>query len=274
MNPLSDLKFGRLSDGLPLLVATVVALALGVVAARLTWTLLFPGSPTVEANRGYGAPEGSTGEADDPLPALLDLSPFGKEQAVSSVHEVTESSLAIRLRGVITGPTPLAMVEAPGGVKVLQTGEAIRGGAVIQAIEQDKIVVDNHGRLESISLPGFDKVDLDQGGGRPSVPDSPSMDALLADPEHLFDLVNVAAERRDGRVIGYRINARPGREALLPQVGLMDADILTHVAGAPLADPGNLAQMMSRLSRGGPIEVRIERAGESIQTTIDTGALQ
>ncbi len=274
MNPLSDLKFGRLSDGLPLLVATIIALALGVVAARLTWTLLFPDSPTIQASGGYETSERLAGETADPLPALLDLSPFGEEQAVSSVREVTESSLAIRLRGVIAGPAPLAMVEAPGGVKVLQTGEAIRGGVVIQAIEQDKIVVDNNGRLESISLPGFDKIELDQGGGRPSVPDSPSMDALLADPERLFDLVNVAAEKRDGRVIGYRINARPGREALLPKVGLMDADVLTHVAGAPLADPGNLAKMMERLSRDGPIEVRIERAGESIQTTIDTGALQ
>jgi len=274
LNPLSDLKFGRLSDGLPLLVATIIALALGVVAARLTWTLLFPDSPTIQASGGYETSERLAGETADPLPALLDLSPFGEEQAVSSVREVTESSLAIRLRGVIAGPAPLAMVEAPGGVKVLQTGEAIRGGVVIQAIEQDKIVVDNNGRLESISLPGFDKIELDQGGGRPSVPDSPSMDALLADPERLFDLVNVAAEKRDGRVIGYRINARPGREALLPKVGLMDADVLTHVAGAPLADPGNLAKMMERLSRDGPIEVRIERAGESIQTTIDTGALQ
>lgn len=272
MNLLPHLKPSRSLDALPLLLAGMLALASGIVVALLTWTLLFPDDPTIGAVDTQRAATSTADGTIDAVAVLLDSSPFGEESADTSTPEVTESTLAIRLRGIIAGRAPLAMIEVPGGVEVRQTGEAISGGVVIHAIESNRILVDNDGRLESISLPDSDDIALD-GDNAPPV-ESLTTRALLEDPERLFDLVNVAAQRRDGRVIGYRVNARPGRETLLTRVGLEDADILTHVAGAPLADPGNMARMMDRLSRGGAIDVRIERNGKPMQTTIDTGALQ
>ncbi|HSH83735.1 MAG TPA: type II secretion system protein N [Guyparkeria sp.] len=261
----------RLTVWGPLVVAAFLVLLLGVTFARLTWTLLSPGQPVVTA----AAPADAlvTTHAPDPLRRLDALAPFGTAAEAPS-RQITGSTLNVRLRGLITGPTPLAMIEIPGGVKVLQTGDTIRDGVAIHAIDGDRIVVDNNGRLESITLPGATKVTLDQAPEPDTQGALPhqSLKSLLADPRQLLDHVNMAAVQRDGQVVGYRINSRPGRAGLLTQVGLHEGDMITHLDGAPLADPGNLARLMGRLASGEAIEVRVERGGERIETTLDTGA--
>jgi len=267
--------YRRVVDSLPWWIMAMLVLGLGTILARLTWTVVYPDVPvtsSVEESR-LSTPERQ--ESVDLTTTLAGLALFGEEETDDPAPKVRESSLAIRLRGVITGPIPMAMIEVPGGVEMRQTGESISGDVVIHAIEPDRIVVDNGGRLESIDLPGAEPTALNQAAiTRGSGAGQPSLSELMAAPERLLDLINVAAERRDGRVIGYRVNSRPGREQLLRQVGLVDGDVITHIADAPLSDPGNLARLMDRLNQGGEIAVRIEREGDSIETMIDTGIFQ
>jgi len=252
-----------------------LVLGLGAALARLTWVVAYPPAPVTPSLEDSSPPPRSSNGAGHPADRLAELSLFGEEETKVDAPKMRASALSIRLQGVISGPAPLAMVQAPGGVELYQAGESISEGVVIHAIEPNRIVVDNGGRLESIDLPGAQPVALDQAEdpAATSAGRSP-LSRLTADPESLLDLINVAAERRDDRVIGYRVSSRPGRERLLQQVGLADGDVITHIADAPLSDPGNLARLMDRLNRGGEIAVRIERDGNSIETMIDTGTFQ
>lgn len=275
LKPSATLIYRRALDGLPWWITATLLFGLGLVLARLTWTLTYPDASVTAAAGSHERPAADHRPGVDQATTLAELSLFGEEKTAQAAPEVRESSLAIRLRGVITGPAPFAIIDRPGGVELRQTGETIGDEVVIHAIEPDRIIVDNAGRLESIDLPGAGRATLNQPALAPGAgAEPPSLSELMDAPERLFELINVAAVRRDGRVIGYRVNSRPGRERLLRQVGLVDGDVITHVANEPLSDPGNLAHLMDRLNQGGRIAIRVEREGESIETMVDTGVFQ
>ncbi len=282
-NPLHDRlgpKFGRFGDALPVLLSVALLVALGVVAARLTWSLLFFDATAVPVAAGP-SPEARPAQPSAKTLAeqLAKLAPFGASKVAgqSTDKPVHASTLAIRLEGVISGPDrPLAIVRVSGRTEVLQVGDKVTGNVRIHAIEPTRILLDHDGRLEFVELPRMTGDPLHgtppsgaafgakgQGGA------VPSKQVLLAQPEKLLNYVSFSPQRRNGTLNGYELTARPGQPDLLARLGLRSGDVITRVNGMPVKDPSAIGRVLPMLRSGKPVRAEVLRNGQPVQVTID-----
>lgn len=283
-NPLHDRlgpRLGRLGDALPVLLSVALLVALGVVAARLTWSLLFFDATAVPVVAGP-SPEARSAppSAKTLAEQLAKLAPFGasREAGQPTDKPVHASTLAIHLEGVISGPDrPLAIVRVSGRTEVLQVGDKVTGNVRIHAIEPTRILLDHDGRLEFIELPRMTGDPLHgtppsgavfgatgaAGGG------VPSKQVLLAQPEKLLNYVSFSTQRHNGTLTGYELTARPGQPDLLAQLGLRSGDVITRVNGMPVKDPSAIGRVLPMLRSGKPVRAEVLRNGQPMQVTID-----
>lgn len=283
-NPLHDRlgpRFGRLGDALPILLAVALLVALGVVAARLTWSLLFFDATAVPV---AAEPSPETRSAQPSAKALAEqlgkLAPFGTSNVAgqSADKPVHASTLAIRLVGVISGPDrPLAIVRVSGRTEVLQVGDKVTGNVRIHAIEPTRILLDHDGQLEFVELPRMtgDPLhgSLPAGAAFGTTGASggavPSKQVLLKQPEKLLNYVSFSTQRRNGTVTGYELTARAGQPDLLARLGLHSGDVITRVNGMPVKDPSAIGRVLPMLRSGKPVRAEVLRNGQPVQVTID-----
>lgn len=275
-----------LAGALPALLTVVLLVALGIIAARLTWTLWFApgGQPAEVASANLAATK-----TDSPMALsaqLAALAPFGRARTPANDQPeqgpIQASHLAIRLEGVISGTAkPLAIIRVGARVKVFQVGERVTGNARLHAVEPRRVVLDNNGRLEYVDLPHSPGNPL---GGQPpsasalssgsdegdvSVSGLPPVRQFLSHPQKLLDYVSFSPARRNGKAYGYRLVAKPGQADLLSRLGLSSGDILTRIDGMPLDDPSVLARVLPLLRSGQPVRASVMHGGKPTEVMID-----
>ncbi len=94
-----------------------------------------------------------------PVQAAVDLAQyhiFGN--FASSLQNLPETTLQLTLQGTemnVSSPqNSWAVIASPNGdAKIYTVGDRVPGGATIKAIQRDRIIMDNAGRLESLLLP-------------------------------------------------------------------------------------------------------------------------
>ncbi|MGE0486279.1 MAG: type II secretion system protein N [Gammaproteobacteria bacterium] len=122
-------------------------------------------------------------------PAATPPAPSAPETPVAevAVAEAAESSLAIRLAGVVLAPGEGARaILAVGGLAEQSgyaAGDEIQPGVELVAIEARRILIRNQGRLESVSLPAEDvaipAASASDGRGRPGTAPPADVAALF-----------------------------------------------------------------------------------------------
>jgi len=281
MNGSTEPVYLRLVSAVPTLIAIALLIVMGVMAARLTWTLwVGPVKPSVTADR-LSASAAKTTSPSALATRLADLAPFGRaeRQAGASPEKgpVRTSHLALRLEGVISGTgRPLAIIRVGGQVKVFQVGDRVTGNAYLHAIEPMRVLLENNGHLESVKLPRSQGNPLSGQpptagilSGGPSSGNLPPVQQFLDKPQKLLDYVSFMPVRRNGKVYGYRLRARSGQVNLLPRLGLSSGDIITRVNGKALSDPAVLAQVLPALRSGRPVRAQVMHDGKPTEVTID-----
>ncbi|MGD8572687.1 MAG: type II secretion system protein GspC, partial [Gammaproteobacteria bacterium] len=269
---------GGLDSRLPVIAAIIAVLLLSHSLARLTWNLV----PTPEFDQSAAAASQTQRRVqrvtrDRPLAQKIsDYHLFGKYEpkkvAVEPVKPkvVPETKLNLKLRGVFASPdnnqARAIIADARGNEDSYRIGGEVPGGAILNEIYSDHVILERNGRLETLRLP----VEEQEGGpGASSVssrstpperrtvnrninrgnvtqlssstPDNSVLlgkyrDALVNDPNSMMGLVNVRPYQKDGQLLGYRI--RPGRDrSLLRRFGLRSGDIVTSVNGVPMNNP-------------------------------------
>lgn len=284
---------------LPVLVTMLALVLLSHSMAELTWKLV-----PVPQLGGTGI-----GGAADPVMAVSPVSGsqplagkiaswniFGKFEVQKAnpapvqqaVETAPDTRLNLKLRGVFSSPNPKlarAIIEdAKGDEDSYAVDDSLPGGAVLNQVFTDKVILEYNGRLETLRLP----VDEAQAAGasesgnrssprRGSQPGnvarptfSPSgdtgemlrqyRDALLNDPQSVMGLVRAEPYQKDGQLQGYRI--RPGKDRqLLTRFGLKSGDIVTAVNGVPMNNPIKALEVLRDLSTATELTVNVERRG-------------
>jgi len=168
------------------------------------------------------------------------------------------------------------------------------GGAILNEIYPDRVILEHNGRLETLKLPVDDMPDSGAGSSATagaagaaatsanrvssssispsnigqasaSTQDNAALlgqyrDALMNDPNSVMGLVNVRPYQKDGQLVGYRI--RPGKDrALLRRFGLRSGDVVTAVNGVPMNNPVKALEVLRDLSSATQLTVDIERNG-------------
>lgn len=260
----------------------------GVLLARSVWLVLAPLPASVVVGSGAAS---SAAVATAPQTLAAEISNwhlFGQvmQPMQQNATAVQPSSLGLQLEGIIAGANPpLVMLRVGSEVRLLQVGDQVTAQVKISAIEPDRVLLSNQGRLEAIAFPK--PVGLNQapppsaslGRSAPSAPraaSGASVDAaeVMQNPQSLMRFVTVAPLQENGALTGYTLRPVPGQEAFMQQLGLEPGDVLTSVDGMPVTDPALLPRVMPLLSSGQPLNVMLERGGQPMSVTINLDSLR
>lgn len=228
------------------------------------------------------------------LDQLAQWALFGHAQSTPPpVDTVQSSSLGLRLEGIISGSTPpLVMLGIGNAVKLLQVGASISPQVTVHAIEPDRVILSNQGRLEAIRFPHPvslnvtppPSVDMLQSPATPAssahtTPSAPSgtgptAQSLLHNPQSLLQYIRLTPLERGGQQVGLVLHPVPGQATWLARLGLADGDVLTEADGRSVTNGNLLPHLLPLLRAGQPIPVTIERDGRPMHLTINLDALR
>jgi general secretion pathway protein C len=251
----------RMARALDVLTALVVA-SIAVALAHLTWRLAGhagTGAITVPAT-ARPVPVTDVGPA-------IALAPFGRAGANGEGAPAT--TLQVALRGIVFArPESLSIAYISAGAeapKPFRVGEAV-SGATVQAIERNRVLLQNGGRTESLAFPDPFAVAAGTPGQPAPIgavpPTPPSISAAPAPAaNNAASLLNrLDAQPVDG---GYRIgaNAPPGLRA---------GDVVQQVNGQALTSPDAARDAFAKAQAGGSAQITIMRDGRPVTLTVPT----
>lgn len=247
----------------------LVVVSVAVALAGLTWRIAgHAGTGAITVPSGRSAPA----IAPDIAPVLA-LAPFGKA-LVSDAGQAT--TLPLELKGVFAAnPADLsvAYISVSGAPALpFRIGE-VAGGATVQAILRDRVILLNAGRSEFLAFPDptlspeeraaaaakgpapaapaplVPGVAPAQGNTPPPSPPPPSQASML--------------QRLDASPVsgGYRIgsNGPPGMQA---------GDVIQSVNGTALSDPAAAQGAMAAAQASGSAQLQILRDGKRLTLTV------
>ena len=294
---------GGLDTRLPFIAVFVIILLLAHSLAKLTWNMVpFPLVSSDSIAKQTQSPAVRRVVREQPLARKINnYHLFGKYEQQKTVAApvkpavVPETRLNLKLRGVFASIDDNAaraiIADSRGDEDSYRLGSELPGGAILNEIHADHVILEHNGRLETLKLP----VDVPEAGagsrsasagstrtsaGRSSSRSSSSgdlsqassstadnaallgqyRDALVNNPNSVMGLINVRPYQKDGQLKGYRL--RPGKDrALLRRFGLRSGDVVTAVNGVPMNNPVKALEVLRDISSASQLTVDIERNG-------------
>jgi general secretion pathway protein C len=239
--------------------AEVVLVALlAVQAARLVWAMAAPLGP-------LGQPAGAaTAGVRGDTAVLSRFDPFHRA-VVSGAPAVADTS-GLRLYGVRmgAGASSAIIAGADGQQRSYRVGEAVTGGATLQAVASDHVELLVGGRVTSLAFP------KPGGGGEPPPAAGTVVTPSGAAPEasrlaQIAAQVPVQPRIENGRVTGLAVSGPGGP---LAAAGLQPGDILVSINGKPLLGAENVGAELATTNQA---VVEYERGGERRTATVNMG---
>lgn len=214
---------------------------------------------------------------------LFNVSTLAPSEDVEKAESYEKSRLPLRLLGTASaGEASWAAVEDLETRKhlVARVGGPLKGATVLR-IDRCRIVLQNAGRREELSLETpagcFDGAPRSSGAQAPlatargrggvqaavqrlgenrfAVPRA-AVENAAANPAALFSQARILPRYDQGKMVGVQLNAiRPG--SLFAQVGIQDGDTVTQVNGVTVATPEDSQRVLEQFASGGALSVTV-----------------
>ena len=291
-------------------VNVLLVIALARALAGLVLALWFgPSSPAASMSMST-TPAESIGRANADLRSQADYAAIGAwylfgQLDVSRPVETPSvplpvTPLNLRLVGVFfveQGDRALALIAEGNGLeRGYQIGAPLPGGALLERIQRDHVIVSRNGRQEVLNLPRLSEINRSsvpalESEPPPVVPEfeaaptsfqEPRMiDAsALANrlrgeatirPQVLEDIAFASPYVQNGQFVGFRL--RPGRDAqLLRQLNLSNGDVITEINGSRLDNPVQGLTVLQAALGADQVDVRVLRDGAEIPLSFSLAA--
>ncbi|CAK0738975.1 general secretion pathway protein C [Gammaproteobacteria bacterium] len=304
----------NLLDRLAASVTVVLVFVLAHTLAHLTWSLWPepvspPPPPRSIVAQSTAARGPDTGlitrahlfgkvDATRPAPALI---------PTAAPAAVPETQLKLTLRGIIAAVPPdggAIIAEAGGSDHFFRVGDPLPGGAVLQEIQPNQVLLARNHRLETLRLPknpgsgsinittdtapadesvdATDAVDTDTTDttGTTEAPEEPAVEEdsaqvlsryreqILENPARLLSLIQTQPVYRAGRLEGFLL--RPGQEGgdLLERYGLKPNDLVTSLNDIPLDNPLKAVEVLRGLRNAPTLTLGVSRQGRTENITL------
>jgi general secretion pathway protein C len=255
----------------PQVAVWVLALALAVQAAILVTHVA--GAGRSSAGAAAIVPE-QTRRVDVAMIASSHL--FGTAPvatASTDASDAPKTSMPLVLTGIIAAKDPkdgLAILgENASQAKVYAVGDNVPGGARVQSVYEDRVLLLRDGHLESLTLP------RQYLGGGPAPVAGPAenpldrMRRVLNDqPGLIADVMRPQPVFADGKQRGYRVYPGPNRQAFM-RLGLRPGDLVTGINGTPLDDPTRGQEIFRTLGSSSEAHVTVMRNGRQQDLTLN-----
>lgn len=251
----------RVVDALALAVIVSVAVAAGPV----TWRVLGRDDGRRAVSAAVAAPV--TPPVD--LGPLKHFAPFGHPASVPGVTG-DPTALGLQLRGVLLArpaAASIALISAANGpAKGFGVGATLPGGAILDAVEFDLVVLRVNGQIETLALPVKPGAATAPVAGVPPLTAAPAAAAAgpieqyrarAQDPVSLLGSLGATAGPD-----GYRVGASPSDD--LRRAGLQPGDIVEKVNGEAVGDPMRDRKLFNDAVVAGRIRVDIIRDGKHL----------
>jgi len=254
----------------------LLVVAIAAAAADIAWRLMpAAGQGPAPAAAPQDARVSGERGPDAARHALFGEPEEGGDSAGAEVTEAPETTLQLVLRGVIATGDPAtsrAIIAGRDGEKGYSPGDDLPGGAVLERVLENRVLLRRDGRFEELRMPRSDLARPAESGDdlvstgdiEPELSESEVRDfrdRLRNDPGSLAGIFRASPVRENGEVRGYRV--RPGREEeLFRRFGFEAGDIITEVNGTPLDSPRRGMELMNELGRAERLSVVVERDGQ------------
>jgi general secretion pathway protein C len=277
----------RATETVPFWLSLVLVVAIGYFAARLVW-LLVPGPASAPWTPPpfVGVPASTASDAGA-YAAIAEAHLFGEasadaEPALGDAENAPETQLNLSLRGAVAaGDERFAhaiIADGAGLEKVYFVKDAVPGGAVLQQVQADRVILNRGGVLEALLLPK----EPQSGGGtaaQPRMPEpvarrNPSIPSLqevvTQNISAITEIIRPQPYMPNGELKGYRVYPGRNREQFVG-LGLKPGDLVTEINGMPLNNPAQGMEMWRALADTTQATVTIvDKDGQPQTLTIDT----
>ncbi|WDE14673.1 type II secretion system protein GspC [Thalassomonas haliotis] len=284
----------------------IIILMLAYIAylgAQITWMLVPEPAANNTATRLSGANKVSQEKQTVSVSKIQALNLFGEynsqavEEEVIEIEDAPETRLNLTLTGVVASSNSnnaAAIIEHQSSQETYGIGDLITGTrATLEQVHNDRVLIKQSGRLETLMLDGFD---YEQGKGgkskafrakpvtsrNKSKPKSSRMSAkrldqrdnrqlsksvtslrndITQDPGKITDYLKISPKRENGSVTGYRL--MPGKNpGFFQSSGLKSGDVAVQMNGFDLTVPSDAAQALRALKQEREVALLIDRNGE------------
>ncbi len=266
----------------PAIAAGALALALAAQAAVIVTDLAGAGAPPPSALSAPWHPHGQSVHVADILHShLFGQAPLGAGVAGA---DAPRTDLPLVLTGVIAADDPRAGMAILGPsaqtAKVYEVGDSIPGGARLDAVLRQKVLLERNGRLRSLALPrqALGAAALLQASLPASPMTSPMFVARMRElvarrPSIVADLLRPEPVFSGGKQLGYRVY--PGNDPqAFEQLGLKPGDLVMAINGTPLNDPAQDQQILGTLGSSSQATVTVLRAGRERTLTLNLAQVE
>lgn len=269
-------------DRLAYLVSLILVLLLAHALAQLTWVLLPSPNQALPPPPANSATAATALQIDYRKIAALHL--FGRaEQAAparsSAPLDAPETRLNLTLRGIIFNTDPQqtrAIISAPGrDDEIYRAGAQLPGGATIDQIYADRVMLLRNGQYETLRLPEESQaVAAGAPRGAPAATNrqrpaprsvgeglAAIRQDIVANPQNVATYIQgEPVNRAGGGIVGFRVFAGQNR-AVFEQSDLREGDIITNVNGIQLDGLDKAAEAMAQLTSSDSVTVTVLRDG-------------
>jgi general secretion pathway protein C len=288
-------RFGALG------VAALSALTSLWIAVKLLWLLLGSGSGIDTA------PALLTSSATPAAPSvsIAKWHLFGNGEVFREVaRNAPKTQLRLSLHGTLAETDPktgMAMIaDDTGAERAYRVGDILPGGATLDEIYPDRVILLHEGASETLALPvdqpgappnpNFSAPATASAGGntpprtQPGVALPPGLlytppigtgqvdmsrlqQQLGVDPASLARQVTALPVMVNGKMTGVRLSGGP--EALIAKLGLKPDDVVTSVNGMALDSPARLPQLVESLKNAARVEATVLRDGKPVTVSVN-----
>jgi len=296
----SHAEWDRASHWGALATAALAALVCALLAVKFLWLLLGGVAAPLPA---ASLPGESPVAAVAPAVSVAKWHLFGSAAALrAEVRSAPATQLRLSLHGTLAEADPkagLAMIaDDSGSERAYRAGDPLPGGATLEEIYPDRVILLHEGASETLNLP----VDQSPAGsvapaavcaagaraGAPAVnpanglpnnvlftppPTSGAIDysrlqqQLGVDPASLARQVSALPVMVNGKMTGVRLTGGP--EALVSRLGLKPDDVVTSVNGVVLDSPARLPQLLESLKSATRVEATVLRDGKPTKVSVN-----
>lgn len=261
---------------LPLWVGVLLVLLIAWTLVQLTWAILPRPHDSIPIYRAQSiaAPVFDSSK-------LADMHLFGVANTSGPVS-APETTLNLTLQGIVAAQAninsheSLAIIADNGIEQMYAVGEQLPGGAQIQSIYPDHVLLNLDGRTQSLRLPKTsDATSTNDNAMLPvsmpsvvygsNLPPTQNLNQLrnelMSHPERLLDVMRAMPVMENGKMTGYRVFP-VGNSDAFAKLGLKPGDLVTAVNGMPLDNPAASMRVLNSIKTSEQVSITYTRNGQ------------
>lgn len=214
------------------------------------------------------------------------LAPQGAALAADERYE--ETKLPLELLGTVAAGNPAfawaaVLDREVRAHQVVRVGDRLKETAEVIRIDRRRIILENQGRREELSLaeegegprtaarrpPPRRRVASSRGaveqlGRNRFALDDQSVDSMASNPAALFSQARILPKYEDGQMVGVQLNAiKPG--SLFEEIGIQDGDVINEINGIRVTGQQESAQVLRELTEASEFNVTVTGADGQIK---------